>query len=50
MNCETHLIYDEANNEDDLYDVDEESDDSPLKEIYTGQTFITFEVLEKCLD
>ncbi|CAG8437390.1 16626_t:CDS:2 [Dentiscutata heterogama] len=36
---------------DNIYESDSEDEleDSPLKEIYTGQTFPTFESLEKCL-
>ncbi|CAB4442560.1 unnamed protein product [Rhizophagus irregularis] len=48
----SHINYDENDNENDVNeasDIDDEPDDSSLKEIYTGQTFTTFEVLEICL-
>ncbi|CAB4374630.1 unnamed protein product [Rhizophagus irregularis] len=44
-----HINYDENDNENDVNeasDIDDEPDDSFLKEIYTGQTFTTFEVFE----
>ncbi|CAB4407838.1 unnamed protein product [Rhizophagus irregularis] len=47
-----HINYDENDNENDVNkasDIDDEPDDSFLKEIYTGQTFTMFEVLEICL-
>ena len=47
-----YIPYDENDNEDDINeasDIDDETDDSSLKEIYTGQTFTTFEILETCL-
>ena len=37
----SHIIHDENDNEDDINeasDIDDETDDSSLKEIYTGQT------------
>jgi hypothetical protein len=39
----TPLIALPLNEEDNL------SEDNPLKEIYSGQTFSTFEILEQCL-
>jgi hypothetical protein len=47
-----HTIYNENDNENDTNEVndDDESDnDSPLRDIYTGQTFTTFEILKTCL-
>jgi hypothetical protein len=43
----SHIIYDENDNEPS--DIDNEPDDSSLRDIYTGQTFTTFEVLKTCL-
>src|SRR6266496_1654422 len=48
----SHINYDKNDNENDVNeasDIDDEPDDSSLKDIYTGQTFTTFEVLEICL-
>ena len=48
----SHIIHDENDNEDDINeasDIDDETDDSSLKEIYTGKTFTTFEILETSL-
>ena len=48
----SHIIYDENDNEDNVNetsDIDDEPDDSSMKDIYTGQTFTTFEILETCL-
>ena len=47
-----HIIYDENDNKDDINeasDIDDDPDDSSMKDIYTGQTFTTFEILETCL-
>ena len=52
-----HIIDHYSDNEDDANeidvnetsDIDDEPDDSSLKDIYSGQTFTTFEVLESCL-
>jgi hypothetical protein len=43
----SHIIYNENDNEPSY--IDNEPDDSSLRDIYTGQTFTTFEVLETCL-
>jgi len=47
----TPLIALPLNEEDNLSkdDYDDEPEDSPLKEIYSDQTFSTFEILEQCL-
>jgi len=49
----SHIIHDENDNEDDINEAsdidDDETDDSSLKEIYTGKTFTTFEILETSL-
>src|SRR6266498_2651293 len=45
----SHINYDKNDNENDANeasDIDDEPDDSSFKDIYTGQTFTTFEVLE----
>ncbi|CAG8661644.1 21746_t:CDS:1, partial [Gigaspora rosea] len=38
-----------AKNVDKISSSNDEPDDSPLKEIYSGQTFTSFNLLEKCL-
>ncbi|CAG8651513.1 16024_t:CDS:2 [Gigaspora rosea] len=38
-----------AKNVDEISGSDDEPDNSPLKEIYSGQTFTSFDLLEKCL-
>src|SRR6266542_1920443 len=48
----SHINYDKNGNENDVNeasDINDEPDDISLKDIYTGQTFTTFEVLEICL-
>ena len=47
----TPLIALPLNEEDNLSkdDYDDEPEDNPLKEIYSDQTFSTFEILEQCL-
>ena len=47
----SHIIYDENDNDDvdETSDIDNEPDDSSMKDIYTGQTFTTFVILETCL-
>ena len=63
MNDFSHIIYEENNNNENIdindepnehnnnenIDIYDEPDDSSLRDIYTGQTFTTFEVLETCL-
>src|ERR1043165_2902965 len=40
---------DNGNDVNGTSDIDDEPDDSSLRDIYTGQTFTTFEILEACL-
>nr|CAG8502575.1 10351_t:CDS:2 [Entrophospora candida] len=44
-----HTINDENDKEDDVNEASGIDNDSSLKDIYTGQTFKSFKVLEKCL-